>query len=61
MPPEVYIVCPKCGHEYNIHKRVYDRGPDFLMFCPLCNAVFPRREAQIAGANVPLGGPGEER
>ncbi len=56
MPPEVYIVCPRCGHEYNIHKRVYDRGAEFTMFCPLCNAEFPRREARIAGANVPLDG-----
>jgi hypothetical protein len=60
MPPEVYIVCPKCEHEYNIHKRVYDRGPNFAMFCPLCNAEFPRQEARIAGANVPIDSGGDK-
>jgi hypothetical protein len=55
MAPEAFLVCPECGHEYNIHKRVYDLGPDFTMFCPLCNAEFPLRQARVSGANFPLG------
>lgn len=60
MPPEAFIICPKCGHEYNIHKRVYDRGPAFRMFCPMCNAEFPRSEGRISGASFPLPGGGSE-
>ena len=54
MPPEAFLICPECGHEYNVHQRVYDLGPEGTMFCPLCNAEFPRKKARLAGATFPV-------
>lgn len=54
MPPEFYIACPKCGHRYNVHKMIYDEGEDFLMFCPLCNARFSRKEGKVDAANFEI-------
>lgn len=54
MAPEFYIVCPRCGHEYNVHKALYDKGPEFEMYCPLCMHRYPRREGKISSANFPL-------
>lgn len=59
MAPELYITCPKCGHTYNVHRMVYDEGPEFLMFCPNCMARFPRREGKIVSANFPLQASGQ--
>jgi len=57
MPPEFDIECPQCGHRYNVHKMIYDRGESFLMFCPLCLHRFERREGKITGANFPISHP----
>lgn len=54
MPPEFYIVCPSCGHKYNVHKMIYDQGEDFLMFCPMCMKRYKRKEGEVAGANFDL-------
>jgi uncharacterized Zn finger protein len=54
MAQEFYMKCPACGHEYNVHKMVYDMGEDFLNLCPLCNKKFPRKEGKIVSANFPI-------
>lgn len=54
MAPEFYIICPKCGHKYNVHKMIYDKGPDFLMYCPMCMSRWPRKEGKIESANFSL-------
>ncbi|MDE3074915.1 MAG: hypothetical protein KGJ86_05755 [Chloroflexota bacterium] len=59
MPPELYVLCPKCGHEYNVHQHVFDRGPEAKMFCPMCMAEFPRREAKLAASGPQAAGGSE--
>jgi len=54
MAQEFYIVCPQCGHKYNVHKMIYDEGPDFLMFCPACMHRYPRKEGKIESASFHL-------
>jgi hypothetical protein len=53
MALEAYIECPKCKQVYNIHKQIYDKGEDFPMYCPMCMALFPRKEGKILSANFP--------
>lgn len=54
MAQEFYISCPKCGHRYNVHKMIYEEGPDFLMYCPNCMQRYPRREGKIGSSNFEL-------
>lgn len=56
MALEAYIQCPKCGHIYNIHKQLFDKGEEFLMYCPMCMAQFPRRDSKIISTNFASGG-----
>ncbi|MBI4317167.1 MAG: hypothetical protein HY675_01645 [Chloroflexi bacterium] len=51
MAPIFYVECPHCGHVYNVHKMVWDQGEEFLMYCPMCMARFPRSEGRIVSTN----------
>ncbi len=54
MAQEFIVKCPQCDHKYNVHKMVYDKGPDFEMLCPLCLHRYPRKEGKIESSNFPL-------
>lgn len=54
MALEFYVKCPDCGHNYNVQKKLYDLGPDFPLYCPMCLAEFPRRQGRIVSANFPV-------
>jgi uncharacterized Zn finger protein len=54
MAQEFYISCPKCEQAYNAHKMIYDKGPDFLMYCPNCMNRYPRKNGKIESANFQL-------
>jgi uncharacterized Zn finger protein len=54
MAQEFYIVCPKCNHKYNVHKMIYDQGPNFLMYCPNCMHRYPRKDGKIESSGFPL-------
>jgi len=49
-----YIVCPKCKHKYNVHKMIYDRGQNVLMYCPNCMHPYPRKDGEIDLSNFLL-------
>jgi uncharacterized protein YbaR (Trm112 family) len=53
MALEAYIQCPMCKHVYNIHKQLYDKGENFLMYCPKCMTLYPRKEGKMISANFP--------
>lgn len=54
MAQEFNVICPKCGYKYNVHKMIYDKGPEFLMYCPNCVHRYPRKEGKIESSNFPL-------
>jgi uncharacterized Zn-finger protein len=54
MAQEFYIKCPFCSHVYNAGKMIYDRGEDFMQFCPMCMKKYPRKEGEIVSANFPV-------
>ena len=54
MAQEFYIECPNCKHVYNVDKMIYDGGPNFLMYCPVCLHRYPRKEGNIKTANFQL-------
>jgi uncharacterized Zn finger protein len=56
MAQEFNVICPKCRYTYNVHKMIYDKGPDFLMYCPNCMERYPRKEGKIESSNFPLNG-----
>ncbi len=54
MAQEFYIICPECEQAYNVHKMIYDKGQDFLMYCPNCMHRYPRKEGKVESANFQL-------
>ncbi len=54
MAQEFYIECPKCKHVYSVHKSLYDKGIDFLMYCPNCMYRYPRKDGKIVSADFQL-------